>query len=906
MDNKMDGGGKADSPKEEQAKHDASAHFNNEILQEYKIGDKVIKLPGGFQRNEKPEERKNFPTPDLGKNLVPKGDPQASTGESPRSPGDKAVKKIEETIGDAVGWVVKQGAKIADHDTKDKPWEEFGKDRDIISRLRDLSRPVNRRNQLETNLQSSYPPAERTGHLPDYLQARKEAEVSRMPDGTGNNLGDPAMGAAGTRFQYNTKPDMRYELNDPPLMDAAKLLDRKEFKALPVMNLLGVASLQGNVHDWMDHGKHQNTADGFWTIPLPEDHPIRKYHGQTEMKIPKLLVDSTRNLADDKAEIRQTYENTVTHWWDASEIYGSDKATSDRLREHKDGKMRLTADGLLPIGPEGVPDTGFNQNWNPMLEVIHTLYVREHNSIADMLTKAYPQNDFANWKDKLPEILHPMFGEKLPDKLSDEQYDEFIYSRARLINAAEKAKIHTVDWTPVALNNPTMTNAMIDNYGQEKVGWRSKVDEHEVGGIWGHKTHLAEKPYAMEEDFVQSYQQMHGLVPDNLELFDHKTGKQLADIPMGAALQANARKVIEAAGFDNVLYSMEVDQAGQIAAGNHPNFMRDLNIRGNYIDMAAVDILRGREKHLPRYNEYLRQMHEKPVESFEELVPKNVELREAVRKVYNNDIEKVDTVIGSLAEWPDRTPKTMGFSASTFLEFILMASRRVQADRFYTEDFRKEIYTPEGIERVRGLNGLKDIIERNAPAVKDAVQTRQSAFHPIGQVENGEVKLGGPIPLNNSGIDMEPTNDIQRHLAAFDTNKDGEVTMEELTKGFEAVGYNHPTAYFKAGMARMKFGSVIANVKPEEGVMYKQDGNLDASKVDALFNGKSSLSRSDIDAYLSARGVGMMERVFIKGQFDSGFKAVGKDSLTKDEFVKIMTGQTMKEKIEARAKAQSH
>ncbi|MGC5230989.1 peroxidase family protein, partial [Klebsiella pneumoniae] len=84
------------------------------------------------------------------------------------------------------------------------------------------------------------------------------------------------------------------------------------------------------------------------------------------------------------------------------------------------------------------------------------------------------------------------------------QYDEFIYSRARLINAAEKAKIHTVDWTPVALNNKTMTDAMIGNYGQEKTAPFSHIDEHELGGIWGHKTDMAGQPYAMEEDFVQS------------------------------------------------------------------------------------------------------------------------------------------------------------------------------------------------------------------------------------------------------------------------------------------------------------------------------------------------------------------------------------------------------------------
>lgn len=876
-------------PPERKTAEDASEKLAAAAIDEFKVGDKVVKLPGGFQRNEPPEERQVFPAPDLGKHLVPKNNPSASTGESSRNYYDKLSYKISEFAGDAAGLWVAFKAKMADTFTSEKPWEEFGTDRSLIGKALDLSRPVNRRNLLEKhNLQSSYPMNERTGRVGENLSCPKTSEVSRSVDGTCNDLKDPAMGAAGTRFQYNTKPDVRYDLNDPPIMDAAKLLDRKEFKELPVLNLTGVASLQGNVHDWMDHGKHQNVAGGTWNIPLPEDHPIRKNHGQEEMKIPKLLIDGTRTDADGEAQIRRTFSNTVTHWWDASEIYGSDAETASRLRAHKDGKMRLTEDGLLPIGPQGVPDSGFNQNWNPLLEVVHTLYVREHNSISDMLTRAYPQAEFAKWKDKLPEILKPMFGEKLPDKLTDEQYDEFIYSRARLINAAEKAKIHTVDWTPVALNNKTMTDAMNDNYGQEKVGWRSKVNEHEIGGIWGNKTHMAGIPYAMEEDFVQSYQQMHGLVPDTLKLYDHKTGNEIGEVPMGSAMQANARKVLEAAGFDNLLYSMEISKAGQITASNHPNFMRELNIRGNYIDMAAVDILRGREKQLPRYNEYLRQMHEKPVESFEELVPNNVELREAIRKVYNNDIEKVDTVIGSLAEWPDRTPKTMGFSASTFLEFILMASRRVQADRFFTEDFRPEIYTPEGIARVRALDGMKELIARNAPELKDKVAMRQSAFHPLGT---------DPIPLNNSGIDELPANDIQSHMAAFDTDRNGEVSLGELATGFQAIGYNPLSAYSKAIIAQHKFGRVINQINPEDGGMYKSDGNLDLAKVDALFNGKASITKTDVDKFLQDRDIGIVARAFINGQFESSFKSVGRSSITRHEFIKIMKGEMMKEKI---------
>jgi hypothetical protein len=299
-------------------------------------------------------------------------------------------------------------------------------------------------------------------------------------------------------------------------------------------------------------------------------------------------------------------------------------------------------------------------------------------------------------------------------------------------------------------------------------------------------------------------------------------------------------------------------------------------------------------------------MHLPPVKTFEELMPDNPKLREEVRKVYGNDIEKVDTVVGSLAEWPGRTPQTMGFSGSTFAEFILMASRRVQSDRFYTTDFRPEIYTPEGIARVRGLGGMKDIIERNAPGLKDK-QNRDSAFHPLGT---------GPIPLNNSGIDEKPVNDIQAHLAAFDAGHKGELSLGELATGFEDIGYSTPVAYFKASMAADKFGNwkaaigvdkvEISRIKPEAGGMYNADGNLDQSKVDALFHGKPAIKQSDVDDYLKARDMGFLARKFVEGQFDSAFKTVNKDSITRDEFVGIMKGDLIRDKIASVEKAKAN
>jgi len=47
----------------------------------------------------------------------------------------------------------------------------------------------------------------------------------------------------------------------------------------------------------------------------------------------------------------------VTHWWDGSQIYGSDEKTCMRLRSQVKGKMKLTEKNLLPTDSKGLEIT---------------------------------------------------------------------------------------------------------------------------------------------------------------------------------------------------------------------------------------------------------------------------------------------------------------------------------------------------------------------------------------------------------------------------------------------------------------------------------------------------------------------------------------------------------------------
>ena len=96
------------------------------------------------------------------------------------------------------------------------------------------------------------------------------------------------------------------------------------------------------------------------------------------------------------------------------------------------------------------------------------------------------------------------------------------------------------------------------------------------------------------------------------------------------------------------------------------------------IDLATIDILRDRERGIPRYNEFRRLTNLPPVESFEKLTP-DMEHSSLLRELYDDDIEKLDLLIGCLAEEP--RPDGHGFGETTSNLFVLMASRRLQTDR---------------------------------------------------------------------------------------------------------------------------------------------------------------------------------------------------------------------------------
>lgn len=522
----------------------------------------------------------------------------------------------------------------------------------------------------------------------------------RTTDGSYNDLRMPSMGRAGTRFGRNmpvdrTWPDQGDKLMTPnPRTISRKLMTREEFQPATILNVMAAAWIQFMVHDWFSHGS--NDRNRFYEIPLEPDDPWP----DKPMKVMHTIADSTRGPADDG--LPPTFLNTETHWWDGSQIYGSTKAIENKVRAHIDGKLAIGEDGLLPVDEHGIDVSGVTGNWWIGLSLLHTLFTLEHNAICDRLKRDYPDWD-----------------------------DERLFAKARLINAAQLAKVHTVEWTPALLDTPALRFGMRANWwgllGEDvyrRCGRFGRGDL--ISGITGSPTDHHSAPYTLTEEFVSVYR-MHPLMPDEFSFRAAADGSEITATDLRGVSAENSRKLYDRVSAADAWYSLGTRHPGAITLHNYPRQLQELikQTTGRRVDLAAIDILRDRERGVPRYNEFRQHLDLPRIERFEDLTP-NQDWAAEIREAYGGDIDKVDLLVGLLGEQP---PPGFAFSDTAFRIFILMASRRLKSDRFFTEDYTAEVYTQAGMDWIDD-NTMTTILLRHYPALAPAVTGIKNVFAP--------------------------------------------------------------------------------------------------------------------------------------------------------------------------------
>lgn len=211
-------------------------------------------------------------------------------------------------------------------------------------------------------------------------------------------------------------------------------------------------------------------------------------------------------------------------------------------------------------------------------------------------------------------------------------------------------------------------------------------------------------------------------------MFGAVSGRHIDTVPTEDVIFTKSLDPIKAgATFADAFYSFGINYPGAITNNNYSTLMQRLTTPdGQVRDMGTVDILRDRERAVPRYTAFRRMLRMTVPKTFEELTGGNKELAAKLSEVYDGDIDKVDTLVGSHSE---PLPQGFGFSDTAFRIFILMASRRLKSDRFIAGAWNAEMYTKEGFEWVQNTT-MSDVLNRHFPELNAVLPRGTNVFAP--------------------------------------------------------------------------------------------------------------------------------------------------------------------------------
>lgn len=663
---------------------------------------------------------------------------------------------------------------------EETPWTDWYKKRTKSAGLLVLSKI--RENLLDNNLQDPHVNLQYMGLTG--VQCQEPQVLYRTADGTCNDLAHPYVGAANVAFGRNISPKFIVpdavknleKMTPNPKLVSEEFFTRTEFKPVPFLNVLAAAWIQFMNHDWMSHGRNMDS----------NPYVIKATDGS------EILVDRTKENENDpkiyKKEFGKVSKNTVTHWWDASQVYGSSQEEQNELRTFENGLMKTEKVGSRELLPhrnnfntrdnkqnQGVEMSGFTDNWWLGLSLLHTLFVKEHNAIAKELMKKHvtKRGDKFEWKhewyvrkekelhdpDRSIYNSHNTYKEKQVLLLTKEELDEKIFQTSRLVVSAILAKIHTVEWTPAVLPNETLKKGMFINWyglinpqtwsrflkhlpGFQRTDWNDANDSgYLVGGIVGSKANNYGVPFSITEEFTSVYR-LHSLLPENLNLRTLSQKKNVSKVPFIDTRNEKSYDYMKSYDLKDLYYSLGTQNPGQLVLNNFPNFMQNLEIPGYAnMDMGMMDIVRDRERGVPRYNQFRRGINLKPIKSYADFFPepkqlteKQKQVVEKFRKVYglnpdgSDNVESIDLLVGTLAE--EVRPDNFGFGETLFQIFILMASRRLMADRFFTDYYKAQYYTETGIKWVDEQSTMSQVIIRHMPELAPHLKGVETAFNP--------------------------------------------------------------------------------------------------------------------------------------------------------------------------------
>ncbi len=351
--------------------------------------------------------------------------------------------------------------------------------------------------------------------------------------------------------------------------------------------------------------------------------------------------------------------NIDTAYIDASQVYGSDEARAHELRRlDGSGRLKTTPGNLLPYNLHGFPNFpdaeaiyflagDLRSNEQLGLTAMHTLFVREHNFWAAAIHAAQPHLN-----------------------------DDGIYLRARAMVGAEIQIITYRDFLPLLLGNHPLAPYR---------GYRPEVNAGIANVFSG-----------------AAYRVGHTLLsPQLLRLDSHN--RSIGNISQADAFFNPTQ--ISSIGIEPYLRGLAKQRPQEVDAyvvDPVRNFLFGQPGQGGF-DLPALNVQRGRDHGLPRYNQVRMDYGLPPYATFADMNPDPV-IQEKLATAYASP-DDVDIWIGALAE---KHKAGMMVSETTYTILKDQFERLRDGDRFWYQS-----YLPRPLVAVLEHQSLSDIIRRN-------------------------------------------------------------------------------------------------------------------------------------------------------------------------------------------------
>jgi len=544
------------------------------------------------------------------------------------------------------------------------------------------------------------------------------AQLYRTADGSCNNLREDRYGMADTALNRILLPEYANGVDTPrrsrngATLPSARLLSTnlaKDFNnADSRFTYLTMVFGQFVDHDIthspiLKNGNNQdidccssNLAADFTSvcepIPIPNNDPF--FQGR---KSCMNMVRSTPAPALDCSVRYREQVNQLTHWLDTSQVYGSNINEQRSVRAGRGGRL-LTSSGpdngrqILPSDNQESSCVGTcfkagdgRVNENPNLSVLHTVFMREHNRVAEQLARLNP-----GWSD------------------------EKLFQESKRFVTAEYQHIIYNEWLPAVVGKQYM-----NLYGLFPLSSGHSTDYDTTFD-----------PRITNEFSTAAFRFGHSLIPGIINVYNTVGRNINPSFQLKNAF--NKPELLRLNGmFDGLVAGFTRDKMESFDSGFVDDITNNLfDGDRNGMDLVALNIQRGRDHGLPGYNKYRDICGIGRANSFSDLSRQMAVRRtQELQQIYNS-VDDIDLFVGMFSERPVNGalvgPTTLCIIGDQF-------ARLKKGDRyFYDLDRQSGSFTAAQLQEIRKASMSRILCDNSGVSqLQPLVFQVPASFNPV-------------------------------------------------------------------------------------------------------------------------------------------------------------------------------